>query len=496
MAEVSIKFFHGLGDCANFAHQIPLYISRGYSVSVECTPDKAIMFEAAGAKVVSGAKQTHHWYHAPGPGAPTIQEPWAGSKPCWNVSQPPMPNIGRFTGLWDEYSKVRLNLDRFVTDQNKLAVDSYLATMPKKIILVHTQGNTGQDLKNLNKDETINLYYGLLDLTDAGIILLDWDNRVPKLNNWRLRHLIDDWRGLDLAELYYLITRSNLLIGVDSGPLHFTRFTDTPSIGLWTKHYPSHYSLPRTNTLHIVSGAKKNWNACRRSQFNIVTSPGDITGGFIAKQAVNLLSPARYLDAKPADCMLSHMVDLCRHLNNNGLSNYTDRHKSFAKFLERAKCVTKPVVVETGCIREMEDWSAGYSTYLMGYFLKYHGGNLVSVDFSSSNVGFAREMTKDMPVEVVESHSHDFFRNYTGNKIDFLYLDSADVGVPEYQECCLKEATLAMPHLSDNVCILIDDTCWSKRQFTGKGGLAVPWLQGQGFKVIYGGYQVLLERCV
>src|SRR5689334_7072347 len=49
--DISLRFVHGLGDCSNFAHMIPLYLSRGYTIEVEAAPDKWPIFLAAGAKM-------------------------------------------------------------------------------------------------------------------------------------------------------------------------------------------------------------------------------------------------------------------------------------------------------------------------------------------------------------------------------------------------------------------------------------------------------------
>jgi len=58
---ISIKFIHGLGDCANFAFSLPLYLRRGHKIEVECTADKACIFEAAGATITKKAKQVHQY---------------------------------------------------------------------------------------------------------------------------------------------------------------------------------------------------------------------------------------------------------------------------------------------------------------------------------------------------------------------------------------------------------------------------------------------------
>ena len=64
MNKISVAFDHGLGDCSNFAHQIPLWIRRGYTVDVQCAYDKAPLFIAAGASIVPRAKCRHEWYRA------------------------------------------------------------------------------------------------------------------------------------------------------------------------------------------------------------------------------------------------------------------------------------------------------------------------------------------------------------------------------------------------------------------------------------------------
>jgi hypothetical protein len=74
----SIQFDHGLGDCSNFAHQIPLYIRRGYEIEVECAPDKEPVFRAAGARLVHNVPNGHPWPHASWPGRPNHDEPWNG----------------------------------------------------------------------------------------------------------------------------------------------------------------------------------------------------------------------------------------------------------------------------------------------------------------------------------------------------------------------------------------------------------------------------------
>ncbi len=75
-----------------------------------------------------------------------------------------------------------------------------------------------------------------------------------------------------------------------------------------------------------------------------------------------------------------------------------------------------------------------------------------------------------------------------------LYLDSLDTYEPGHAEHALSETQAAMPRMHENSIIMYDDTPWNAGAFTGKGALAVPWLLQHGWKIIYGGYQVILSR--
>lgn len=501
---ISTRFVHGAGDCANFAHQIPLYIRRGHAVEIECTPDKAPMFQAAGATIVSKAQTVHQWGHAPQEQANHYSH-WAGNKSAWNISKSPMPNIGSVSDLWEEYSQVRLNLDQFITPAEKDVVLPYIDPLPRPLILTHFQGNTGQGNKNIDHALQKEILQELLQSTDGTIINLDWDDRVYRHQNYRVRHLTDDWQRLSLIELYVLIQAADLVMGVDSGVLHFARFSDTPSLGLWTKNYPSHYALPRDQGAHLVGSWGNQLTRLRRIPFNIVE--GFLNGANIAEQARRMIAPTRYLDARGPDLLLQSLIDRTRLEWDPQLKRHVavkiprrdnltapDRNKSFDLFLRGLRRMNSPTILETGTIRAEDDFSAGFATYLFGLFLKYHGGKLTSVELDANNVNFAKTWTTGLPVDIVHQHSHDYLKAYSGGKFSACYLDSHDSYLPGHEENCLEEARLVLPYLADGALMLIDDTPWHDGRFHGKGAQAVPWLLSQGWRVGYAGYQVLLSR--
>lgn len=487
----SYRFVHGLGDCSNFAHQIPLYTRRGHKIELECTTEKRSIFLSCGAVLINGrADKIHHWLHAHHESPKSLNH-WAGSKAAWNISQPPMPNIGHCSKLWKEYCDVELNLDEHVSEEDKKVIDDYLAKINSPIILCHFQGNTGPDTKNISHEMQAEIITGLLSETDATIINLDWDNRVWKGKNYRVKHL-KDFRHISVIELYYLMRKSNLLIGIDSGVLHFSRFARIPTVGLWTHHFPSHFVLPRKELINVVGSWCNDLTKLRRVEFNVLEDTHKhITSEFILKQVNGMFQENKYLAHKGGDILLQQLLSRCKCTFNDYAM---DRNRSFDLFLKHLKKMTNPIVVETGCIRSEEDYSAGYSSYIFGVFLLHHGGKLITVDLSAANCKFAKSKTEGLPVEVVPNHSWEFFKKYSGPKINALYLDSHDADLPGHEENCLEEAKLALPYLTEDAVILIDDTTHYDCKWKGKGAQAIPWLITQGFKIEYAGYQVLLKK--
>lgn len=483
------------------AHMIPLYTRRGIPVEIACSPDKAPLFLAAGATLTSSPKDGHDWPHPPQPDRLTHDDHWNGNKAAFSLNRDPFPEVGSLDRLWREFLDVKIDLGSMVDQETCRSVDAYLEKLQPPFICVHTRGNTAVESKNFNDEEALRLYRALLDRTDGTLILLDWDDRVPRLASYRVRHIGDDWRLLNVLELHRLLSRSALFIGIDSGPLHFARFTDVPAIGIWTHHAPHQFTLPRSRTLNIVPSDSREINKLRRVPFHTVECPTGnrrLDGEFIADQAVRMLAGPRYLP----DEFLARDVQIQQWLGwtrafDGPLSGFIDRHKSFDLALKRLGSVLRPLVVETGCIRASEDWAgAGFSTYLVAAALEKMGGKLHSVDLNGENLRFAANWTRCFGETVTthEAHSHNWLRDFSGT-IDLFYSDSADVGTPGFEESCLVEVQLAAPKVRlETGAILIDDTCWNRGRFHGKGALAIPWLLENGWKILYGGYQALLVR--
>jgi hypothetical protein len=501
---IQVNFNHGLGDCVMFAHQVPLYREAGWCVEIGCQPDKRILFEAAGAETsdVNPEWPFIGWDH------PTAQTSNPDSslvfwnKAGWNLSTRPMPDIGSKETLWKDYAKTQIDISGHIGTDAVRDTELFLSTLPKPWVALHTVGNSFQNAKSLPNALTQDLYSKLLDQMEGTLILLDWDKRVPRLNHYRVRHLTDDWMRIDIPRLLALLERVHLLIGIDSGPFHATRFLDTPALGIfWNEeHHPVKYCLPRRKQAAIVPAKiKRNLSNRARMDYNIVLSEEAMPSAeFIARHAVRMLEGTRYLSEGQlgADLRLQQMVRDWSRGNGNEVSLRMDRDRGWDAILRECRQrFSHPRIVETGCIRTRDDWrGAGNSTILLGEFATLTGGSLISVDLDPRHCELARTAVCDLKVvSVVCSDSVAWLKAESG-EIDLLYLDSLDSFAPRSEEHALEEAQAALPRLHERSILAFDDTAYSCGGFKGKGGKAVPYLLKNGWCILHSGYQTVLVR--
>ena len=191
--------------------------------------------------------------------------------------------------------------------------------------------------------------------------------------------------------------------------------------------------------------------------------------------------------------------------------------REFARKLERRSTTFRRVfelllqrtgasrqIVETGCVREKNDFSAGYSTVLFGEFLSRYGGRLESVDVSPRNVELCRKLTRPFTklITVNLGDSVAFLRDWpyshAGIPIDLLYLDSLDYPLAPKdgprepsQQHCLSELEAAFPSLAPAAIVLIDD---ADLPGGGKARLARERLAQLGWGCELDDYQTLWVR--
>ena len=146
------------------------------------------------------------------------------------------------------------------TQKNSFAlVDRYIAKLPKRkgFVLIHYQGNSSADRKNIPEEVIRNTIKFIL-AGGFNVVILDWDGR-SKLSNSRTVFCPDNkdplWQNThrgNAATIAALVARSDLFIGVDSGPLHVAGATCTPAIGVWTGHHPVNYCDLSSNVMHLL----------------------------------------------------------------------------------------------------------------------------------------------------------------------------------------------------------------------------------------------------
>lgn len=163
-----------------------------------------------------------------------------------------------------------------------------------------------------------------------------------------------------------------------------------------------------------------------------------------------------------------------------------------------------PRIVETGCIRSPEDWSAGYATWLFGTFLELTGtGQLISVDNDAEHLAIARTLCADLTrIFFINADSAIYLGGGDGagymKPFDLIYLDSLDTWAPGHAEHGLAEAKAASRIVAPNGLIVFDDSPKTADGlgWQGKGAAGIPWLLANGWKVLpVSSYQCVLERC-
>lgn len=504
MPDLRVWFDHGLGDCAQFATLLQLYKRRGWDVAVHHEDNKEPLWRAAGLPSIplDDTVPQHDWFYPADFNRPGTSLDGAGSKLFGNLNRTPLPSLGEPSALWEELCDIEVDGGSLATPELWAETDRFLANLPRPIVLVHTRGSNFAEEKSLSDDTTRQLYRHLLNGMEGSLVLLDWDDRVPRLPSARVRHLKDDWGHISLDRLYCLMERCHLLIGIDSGPFHFAKFSKIPALGVFHHFYPSCVCLPRTQSVHMTRSCPgyRAANIPRRKRWNIVEYTDDMpTAGEIASHALRMLKGPRYLRDPHRigrDVQLQQWIhDWCQGATNT--SWLADRSHTFDFILrETSHRFPAPTIVETGCIRGAEDWGGGgYSTYLFGAYLDgLNAGQLISIDITSRNCDFAREATQAWKsrVRIEQSDSVGWLRN-NQPPVDVLYLDSMDVDIPGHDVHGLAEIQAALPSLRDSSLVAFDDTVWNNG-WRGKGTLAIPFLLDRGWKVLSAGYQVVLSR--
>jgi SAM-dependent methyltransferase len=179
-------------------------------------------------------------------------------------------------------------------------------------------------------------------------------------------------------------------------------------------------------------------------------------------------------------------------LNEHRGPAHMRRGDTFEKIFRHLDKLGRPVrIVETGCVRELDDWSAGYSTVLFDRYAKATGSTVESVDINPKNTELCRQLTCN--TKLIMGDSVPFLRSLSGT-VDLLYLDAMDVDwknpLPSAQHH-LNELMAALPLIRPDTLVVVDDCRTSEfDRISGKGALVAEYMQKIGASVVFSEYQV------
>jgi hypothetical protein len=176
----------------------------------------------------------------------------------------------------------------------------------------------------------------------------------------------------------------------------------------------------------------------------------------------------------------------------NCSSNLIQRGTGFEVIFTLLESLQKPQynIVETGTIRNPNNWKEGNSGFLFQEFLKYHSGSLTSIDINEENCNISKNFLDESICNVVCGDSVNTLSTMDLSIIDLFYLDSYDVkwanDVPS-AEHHLKEFKIIEPFLNQTV-VAIDDNTFYNGVRSGKGRLIYEYLADKGIHPVYDEY--------
>ena len=293
LKQVKIKFDqHGLGDVVHFAHATQLYRSRGYDVTVLIEPNKSFIWKVAGVNAVTSGDLPNHGFGYPHAFDDLDAPDCDKNKMAFGLNHPALPPLGLTPQqAWDELCAVRLSAKEHISEEAREEARSFLDGMPHPIICIHSRGTNWHERKSLSADVALEVIVNLINQTGGSVIVLDYDCRAPMVGHERCKGIKPSWGHIGLDRLCALYELSDLMIGVDSGPLHMASFTNVKTLGVFRSLHPPRVCLPNPKATYLASArCKKHWDA-RTDRWKIVTYPGaEPTAEDITNEAILLLS--------------------------------------------------------------------------------------------------------------------------------------------------------------------------------------------------------------
>lgn len=170
------------------------------------------------------------------------------------------------------------------------------------------------------------------------------------------------------------------------------------------------------------------------------------------------------------------------------------RAAGFRAIFERLDRVSNPVIVETGCLRDIGNWTGdGQSSFMFDRYAAARGGEAWAVDVSHGAVAAARSVTRDYVIPHVYLGDSVRFLASFHTAIDLLYLDSLDfdgnrplISATHH----LFEMCAAGHRLKAAAIVAVDDMGQRDGKPFGKGMLVADYMKRIGAKLFLDDYQM------
>lgn len=179
------------------------------------------------------------------------------------------------------------------------------------------------------------------------------------------------------------------------------------------------------------------------------------------------------------------------------LENNTQRRTSFEIMLKKLSNKNNPLIIETGCVRQLNDFGAGMSTVIFDKYIEQYGGECYSVDINPNNIRLAQHLTNKVHLITSDSVKYLFEKNRQlrdeQKYVDLLYLDSFDFDHNNPHPSSMHhilELLCIWPSCHKGTIVAVDDNF---KNGNGKGKYVKQFMSNIGINPIFDGYQILWE---
>jgi hypothetical protein len=166
-------------------------------------------------------------------------------------------------------------------------------------------------------------------------------------------------------------------------------------------------------------------------------------------------------------------------------------HKIF-ELLEEKK-VKNYMILETGTVRTINEWSDGQSTRLFDMFVNFYQGNVYSVDISEDACATSKSIVTPKVLFRCGDSVQFLHERPSDEKFDLIYLDSFDVDFENHHPSSLHHifelCSVLHKNTKPGTIIAIDDN----KEGAGKGQYIQQYFDMIGMKKVYDGYQLIYQ---